>query len=121
MSLALVNVGAFYALAVTYAEKRIGYWFAFLLPTIVFMLLPLVLAFLYKRLIKVPPSGSELSTVFKVLAIAVKENGGRFWRKGFWDAAKPSRLAQKGVTTFRGKPITWSDKVVNDVIRTIDA
>ncbi|KAL1647372.1 peptide transporter ptr2 [Diplodia intermedia] len=118
---ALINVGAFFAIATTYAEKRIGFWLAFLLPTIVFMLLPLLLAFLYKRLIKTRPNGSELTHVSKIWAIAVKQNGGKFWRKGFWDAAKPSVLAEKGVTTFAGKPIDWSDKFVEDVVRTIEA
>lgn len=118
---ALINVGAFFAIATTYAEKRIGFWLAFLLPTIVFMLLPLLLAFLYKRLIKVSPNGSELTSVSKIWAIAVKQNGGKFWRKGFWDAAKPSKLAEKGITTFAGKPIDWNDKFVDDVVRTFDA
>ncbi|OJD35944.1 ptr2-domain-containing protein [Diplodia corticola] len=118
---ALINVGAFFAIATTYAEKRIGFWLAFLLPTIIFMLLPFLLAFLYKRLIKNPPNGSELTQVSKIWAIAVKQNGGKFWRKGFWDAAKPSVLAEKGITTFAGKPIDWSDKFVGDVVRTIDS
>ncbi|KAF4542981.1 Oligopeptide transporter [Lasiodiplodia theobromae] len=118
---ALINVGAFFAIATTYAEKRIGFWLAFLLPTIVFMLLPVLLAYLYKKLIKVKPSGSELTHASKVWAIAVKENGGKFWRKGFWDAAKPSVLAAKGITTFAGKPIDWNDKFVDDVVRTVDA
>ncbi|GME41663.1 Oligopeptide transporter [Neofusicoccum parvum] len=118
---ALINVGAFFAIATTYAEKRVGFWLAFLLPTIVFMLLPILLAFLYKRLIKVPPGGSELTHVSKIWAIAIKENGAKFWRKGFWNAAKPSKLAEKGITTFGGKPIEWNDKFVDDVIRTFDA
>ncbi|KAH7061213.1 POT family-domain-containing protein [Macrophomina phaseolina] len=118
---ALVNVGAFFAIATTYAEKRIGFWLAFLLPTIVFMLLPVLLVFLYKRLTKVPPNGSELTNVSKIWAIAVKQNGGKFWKKGFWDAAKPSQLSEKGITSFAGKPITWDDKFVDDVVRTIDA
>lgn len=120
-AIALINVGAFFAIATTYAEKRIGFWLAFLLPTIVFMLLPVLLAYLYKKLIKVKPSGSPLTHASKVWAIAVKENGGKFWRKGFWDAAKPSVLAAKGITTFAGKPIDWNDKFVDDVVRTVDA
>ncbi|KAF2085690.1 putative MFS peptide transporter [Saccharata proteae CBS 121410] len=118
---ALINVGAFFALATTYAEKDVGYWLAFLLPTIVFMLLPLLLAFLYKRIIKVPPTGSELSKVVKVVGIAVKESGGKFWRKDFWNVAKPSLLREKGITSFRGKEIDWSDSFVDEVVRTFDA
>lgn len=104
-----------------YAEKRIGFWLAFLLPTIIFMLLPLLLAFLYKRLITVPPSGSELTNVSKIWAIAIKQNGVKFWKKGFWNAAKPSVLTEKGITTFAGKPIDWSDHFVDDAVRTLEA
>ncbi|TFK53840.1 MFS peptide transporter [Heliocybe sulcata] len=118
---ALINVGAFFALATTYSEKLVGYWLAFLLPTIIFMLLPLLLAFLYTRTIQSPPSGSELGRVMKIWGLAAKENKGKFWRKDFWDAAKPSRLAAKGITTLRGKPIDWNDKFVDDVVRTFDA
>ncbi|EPQ59685.1 MFS peptide transporter [Gloeophyllum trabeum ATCC 11539] len=118
---ALINVGAFFALATTYSEKLVGYWLAFLLPTIMFMLLPVLLAFLYSRTVRVPPSGSELTRVVKIASLATKENKGRFWKKGFWDAAKPSKLAAKGITTLRGKPIDWNDKFVDDIVRTFDA
>ncbi|KAK7534140.1 POT family-domain-containing protein [Phyllosticta citribraziliensis] len=118
---ALINVGAFFALATTYAEKDVGYWLAFLLPTILFMLLPLLLAFMYKRLVKVPPSGSELTKFVQVCSVVVKENGFKFWKKDYWAAAMPSKLAEKGITTFGGKPIRWSDKFVDDVSRMLDA
>ncbi|KAK7552105.1 putative MFS peptide transporter [Phyllosticta citricarpa] len=118
---ALINVGAFFALATTYAEKNVGYWLAFLLPTILFMLLPVLLAFMYKRLVKVPPSGSELTKFIQVCSVAVKENGFKFWKKDYWAAARPSKLAEKGITTFGGKPIRWSDKFVKDVSRMLDA
>jgi hypothetical protein len=41
----LVNVGAFFALATTYSEKYVGYWLAFLLPGILYFLLPILLYF----------------------------------------------------------------------------
>ncbi|KAK8247915.1 POT family-domain-containing protein [Phyllosticta capitalensis] len=118
---ALINVGAFFALATTYAEKDVGYWLAYLLPTILFMLLPVLLAFMYKRLVKVPPSGSELAKFVRVCSVAVKENGFKFWTQDYWAAAKPSKLAEKGITTFGGKPLGFSDKFVDDVSRMLDA
>ncbi|KAF2142831.1 uncharacterized protein K452DRAFT_317739 [Aplosporella prunicola CBS 121167] len=118
---ALVNIGAFFALATTYAEKRIGYWLAYLLPTIIFMFLPLLLLYLYTRVVKVPPSGPELTRVVRICTLAVRENRGKFWKSDFWDSVKPARLSERDITTFRGKPIDWTDRFVDDVIRTLGA
>jgi len=52
---------------------------------------------------------------------AFKQSKGAFWKSGFWKSAKPSVLAEKGITTFTNKPITWTDKDVEDVRRTIIA
>lgn len=117
----MINVGAFFAIATTYSEKYIGYWLAFLLPGIVYFLLPILLLFLNKRLVKSPPSGSALQEAWKIVVLAVKHSKGKFWRKDFFDSASPRALAQKGITTFRGKPITWSEKSVDDVRRTMSA
>lgn len=117
----MINVGAFFAIATTYCEKYIGYWLAFLLPGIVYFLLPLLLLFLSKRLIKVAPNGSDLQNVWKITTVALKQNKGKFWKSGFWDAARPSELSRHGITTFNGKAITWNDKAVDDVHRTLKA
>ena len=114
----LVNVGAFFALATTYAEKRIGYWLAYLAPAIIYFLLPILLIFGYKRTIKVKPGGNDLANVMNILGIAIKKNG--FWRigrKGYLDVAKPSHMAATG------QPVTtkWNDKFVDDVKRTLVA
>lgn len=116
---ALINVGAFFAIATTYAEKYVGYWLAFLLPGIVYFLLPLLLWYLANKLVRYPPDGSALNKVWKIITLAFKQSKGQFWKKGFWDSAKPSTLAQRGVTTFTGKPINWTDKDVEDVHRTM--
>ena len=39
----LINVGAFFPVATVYSEKLIGFWLAFLLPGIIFFLLPTLL------------------------------------------------------------------------------
>lgn len=116
-----VNVGAFFAIATTYTEKYVGYWLTFLLPGIVYFLLPLLLWYLNDKLIKYPPSGSALSKVWKILVVVVKRNKGNFFAKEFWSAATPSSLADSGITTFNGKAISWTDKDVDDVRRTIGA
>jgi dipeptide/tripeptide permease len=116
-----VNIGAFFAIATTYAEKRVGWWLAFLLPGIVYFLLPLVLLATYKRMYRAKPKGSELTEVFRIIACALKRNKGKLWASGFWNRAKPSVLTSEGVTMWAGKPIQWNDQLVEDVRRTLAA
>ncbi|KAK5155212.1 peptide transporter ptr2 [Recurvomyces mirabilis] len=118
---ALVNVGAFYALATTYAEKYIGYWLAFLLPGIIYFLLPSLLWYLNNKLIKRRPDGSVLGKVWKISTMAIKKNKLMFWKADFWDAAKPSVLAQSGTAASGSKEVYWTDKDVDDVRRTMTA
>ncbi|KAF2404766.1 putative MFS peptide transporter [Trichodelitschia bisporula] len=113
-----VNIGGFFPIGVVYAEKRIGFWLAFLLPGIIYFLLPLGLLLTYKKTKRVKPNGSEVEKFFQILAIAFKAEKGRFWRI---EGAKPSALAAKGITTYKGKPIPWTDHFVDDVRRTLSA
>lgn len=110
-----INIGAFFALASTYAEKYVGYWLAFLLPTIMYTIVVIVFAGVRKKIVKKPPMGSELTEFFKITAICCKENKFKVWKKGFWDAAKPEVLVAKGYTP------TWNNKLVSDVARTWEA
>ncbi|GLA09906.1 hypothetical protein AnigIFM60653_000847 [Aspergillus niger] len=112
----VINVGAFYMLATTYAEKYVGYWLAFLLAGIIYFILPVVLAAAYKKTYRTPPSGnSDLAKAIKITITALRQNKWQVWRKNFFDAAKPSVLAAKGIQ------VDWSDKLVDDVRRTLVA
>lgn len=113
---ALVNVGAFFPIATTYVEKYVGYWLAYLLPGIIYFMLPALLWYLNNKLIKYPPDGSKLTKIFKVLKAAVSENKGAVWKKDFLDSAKPSVLSTKGVAQT-----SWTDKDVEDIKRTFIA
>lgn len=114
----LINIGGFMGVATTYSEKYVGFWLAYLLPLILYLPLPLLLWFLYKRVVLHPPGGSDLGNVFRVLGICLK-NGGitKIGRHGFWEAAKPSVIAAKGqhIST------RWNDQFVEDVRRTFQA
>ncbi len=110
----LTNVGAFYMLATTYTEKYVGFWLSFLLAGIIYFLLPLLLAAIYKRTYKAPPAGnSDLARAFKIIGFALKRNKFQFWKKNYWDQAKPSLLAAEGIT------VDWTDELVEDIRRTI--
>jgi len=118
----LVNVGAFFAVATTYSEKDVGYWLAYALPGVLYLLLPILLLAIYKKTIKKPPGGNQLGDFFRVLGICFRKSGiKKLGRKGWFDAAKPSVLAAQGITSIRGKPISWNDGFVEDVRRTLEA
>ncbi|KAJ5247509.1 hypothetical protein N7468_002492 [Penicillium chermesinum] len=111
-----VNIGAFYMLATTYAEKYVGYWLSFLLSAIIYFLLPILLLAVYKKTHKEPPNGGkEITEAFQIIAKALRGNKLMFWRKDFWDAAKPSKLGPQGAT------VTWTDKTVDKVAKALGA
>ncbi|UZJ55467.1 hypothetical protein CBS101457_004787 [Exobasidium rhododendri] len=117
----MINIGAIGGqVAMPFAEKYVGYWLAYLLPTIVFLICVPILFFARNRYVKTPPSGSVLSNALKLLRMASK---GRFswnpvrWFKNmtapdFWENVKPSHLGAN-------KPhwMTFDDKWVEEVRR----
>lgn len=114
----LINVGACTGIATTYLAKLVGYWAAYLIPTILYFMLPPLLWYLNPRLVKQPPGGSDLGNVFRVLG-DIFANGGlkKVGRKGFWDIGKPSVRAAAGSTKEYG----YDDQFVDDVRRTFQA
>ncbi|KAK0610618.1 POT family-domain-containing protein [Bombardia bombarda] len=114
----LINVGACFGIPTTYLAKIVGYWAAYLIPTILYLLLPPLLWYLNPRLIKQPPGGSDLGNVFKVLGDCLRHGGIRsIGRKGFWEQGRPSIRAAAGST----KVYTYDDQFVDDVRRTFQA
>ncbi|KAI1184381.1 POT family protein [Nemania serpens] len=112
---AFVNVGAFFSIAVVYIEKYRGFWLAFLAPGIIYFLLPVLLAVMYKRTIRKKPIGSDLSRFTKITIGALKKSKGNVFSKNFWYNVKPSTLAEQG------KTVNWSEKDVSDAQRTWEA
>ncbi|KAL4901070.1 hypothetical protein BDW74DRAFT_160693 [Aspergillus multicolor] len=114
----LINIGGFMQTATSYAEKYVGWWLAFILPLFLYIPLPLMLIWLRKRLVLFPPGGSDLANVCRVLKICLSRGGiFRIGRHGFWDAAKPSVIAAKGLNIST----RWNDQFVEDVRRTFQA
>jgi len=118
---AFVNIGALLGIGTSYAAKLVGFWLAFLIPGIIYFLLPVLLMVTKNKTKRAKPKGSEIDDFFKVIGMSLAMNKGKLFRKGFFEAAKPSNLAARGITQFRGKPISWTDKFVEDVRRTLDA
>ena len=118
-----INIGAFFAVATTYSARLVGFWLAFLLPGVIYMLMPLVLLFANKRLYKAPPQGSVLVEVGKVTRYLLKDGGwGRMWRGGenFWNRAKPSYI-QETEGSLDIEKVFWDDKFVDEIKETLSA
>lgn len=125
----LINVGALIGqIGMTYAEKYVGFWLAYTLPTIVFFLCPIVLWIGRNRYVRSPPEGSVLATSMKIWSTSLKgtwsANPMTTWRNwtapNFWERAKPDAvLAAYGGT--RPKWLTYDATYVDEVKRGLKA
>jgi dipeptide/tripeptide permease len=62
--------------------------------------------------------GSDLPNVMRVLGICLRQAGIRkIGKHGFWESAKPSVIAARGLSI----PTKWNDEFVDDVRRTFQA
>ncbi|KAI0423668.1 PTR2-domain-containing protein [Xylaria sp. FL1042] len=112
---AFVNIGAFFQIPAVYIEKYKGFWEAFLAPGVIYFLLPVLLAATYRRMVRLPPQGSDLTRFTKITISAIKKSKGNFFSKNFWDNVEPSTVAETGVT------VEYSQKDVADTRRTWEA
>lgn len=116
-----INIGALVGqLSMSYSEKFVGFYLAYTLPTVVFLLCPVVMWIGRKRYVRSPPTGSVAAKAFKVFGYASRGKWSinpfatyrNFTAKGFWDSAKPSNVVGP-------KPswMTYDDKWVDEVAR----
>lgn len=69
----MVNVGSLVGqLAMVYAERYVGFWLSFLLPTLMFCICPTVLYFCRGKYHLVPPTGSTYTQAFRLWSLAMK-------------------------------------------------
>ncbi|KAI9923601.1 hypothetical protein ASPWEDRAFT_51386 [Aspergillus wentii DTO 134E9] len=120
----MINVGSLVgSVAMVYAEKYVGFWLAFLLPTIMFAFCPVVLFFCRKKYDVTPPTGSVVAKSFKLWSLALK---GRWsWNpvtfvkncrsSDFWERVKPSNIENKP------QWMTFDDQWVDEVSRALKA
>lgn len=114
----LINIGAFMNTATTYTERYVGWWVSYFIPLILYLPLIPMLLLLKKKLVLHPPGGSDLGKVVKIVAICLRSGGlKKMFRKGFFDPAKPSVLAQQG----KSADVPWDDGFVDDVGRAFQA
>lgn len=122
----MINVGSLTGqISMVYAERYVGFWLSYLLPTIMFCFCPTVLFLCRKRYYLVPPTGSVYSKAFRLWGLAMKGrwslNPVRWFSKTantheFWDRVKPSRLGAEKPTWM-----TFDDEWVDEVRRGLKA
>ncbi|CCE72991.1 Piso0_000599 [Millerozyma farinosa CBS 7064] len=114
-----INVGALFPIPAVYIERRIGYWFGFFIPIIIYLIIPLVFWFVNGRLRKEKIQGSVLVNIAKILRVSFRGNWiKRLRQHSFWDYARPSKMRQRGEEFYvqkKQKAITWDDQWVLDV------
>lgn len=122
----LINLGSLAGqLGMIYAERRIGFWFAYMLPTVIFALCIPILLFGRKYYVRYPPEGSVIKLACKIWGYSLKRNWSwnpRTWKAlctspTFWEPAKPSNVPE----SERPSWMTYSDVWVDEVSRGIKA
>lgn len=68
-----INIGSLLGqIAMVYAEKYVGFWLSYTLPTILFLCCPLVLFLCRNKYNQAKPTGSTLSKALKLWGLAMK-------------------------------------------------
>ncbi|CAI6332293.1 unnamed protein product [Periconia digitata] len=120
----LINVGSMAgSISMVYAEKYIGFWLSFTLPTILFLTCPIILVVCRKRYVRRAPAGSALSKAVKLYGLAMKGqwsiNPVATWRNlrspERWESIKPSKIQNRPTW------MTFDDAWVEEVHRGIKA
>lgn len=111
----LINMGSLTgSLAMVYSEHFVGFWLSFTLPTICYLLCPIVLVYFKKSYKLSPPTGSVMGKAWKLVRFATKKSKG-FRDPDFWHRVKPSEIRA------RGEPVpawmTFDDEWVDEVRR----
>ncbi|EER27641.1 hypothetical protein D8B26_006266 [Coccidioides posadasii str. Silveira] len=114
----MINIGALVGqVSMVYAEKYVGFYLSFLLPTIMFSLCPLVLFLCRKVYVLTPPQGSVYGKALKVWGLAMKGRWSinpvktyrNFQDPNMWEAAKPSNIPNR--PAWMNFDDAWVDEV----------
>ncbi|KAL2875337.1 hypothetical protein SGCOL_009500 [Colletotrichum sp. CLE4] len=117
-----INIGALVGqISMVYAEKYVGFWLSFTLPTCMLALCPLVMWWGKGRYRDQPPTGSVLGPALRTFLFAQKGrwsiNPVKTWRNmhdgTFWERVKPSNFSD----ATRPKWMTFDDAWVEELRR----
>lgn len=115
-----INIGALVGqIGMVYAEKYVGFWLAFLLPTALLCVCPIVVVFCKKFYVQTPPAGSVLGKSVGLFLLANKGqwsiNPKRTWKNlndgMFWERVKPSNIEPSRRPSWMTFDDQWVDEV----------
>ncbi|PWN48494.1 PTR2-domain-containing protein [Violaceomyces palustris] len=115
-----INIGALGGqLGMSFSEKYVGFWLAYSLPTIVFMICIPVLFWGRNKYVKTPPSGSVYAECIRLWRFAARGrfswNPIRCWKQmtadDFWENAKPSKQLGESKPRWMTFDDAWVDEV----------
>ncbi|KAH7113264.1 MFS peptide transporter-like protein Ptr2 [Dendryphion nanum] len=110
----LINMGSLTgSLAMVYSEHFVGFWLSFTLPTICYLLCPIILISFKKHYKLSPPTGSVMGKAYKLIRLAFKKS--KFRDPEFWNKVKPSEIRARGETVPSW--MTFDDAWVDEVKR----
>lgn len=110
-----INFGSVFGFATTYSARRFGFWLAYLLPGILYIVMCVLLRYLSPKLVKVPPTPGVVGDLFRVFRRTLSGGGLKklFSRKKedmdeFWNKAKPSVIQERGGSMTK---VNWDDEL----------
>ncbi|KAL7619914.1 hypothetical protein AAE478_010461 [Parahypoxylon ruwenzoriense] len=117
-----INVGSLVgSIAMVYAEKYVGFWLSFTLPTALFIFCPLVLLAFSSKYTRRPPTGSVLGKAVALVGLSMKGRWSlnpiatikNMRAPGFFERVKPSNIP----VSERPAWMTFDDHWVDEVRR----
>ncbi|KAI8932552.1 hypothetical protein NX059_010727 [Plenodomus lindquistii] len=117
----LINCGSICgSLAMVYSEHFVGFWLSYTLPTICYLVCPIILVTMKKHYKLTPPTGSVMGKAFKLIGLGIKKSPMKntFKDEGFWERIKPSAFAQRGesVPAWMTFDDAWVDEVKRGIV-----
>jgi POT family proton-dependent oligopeptide transporter len=107
-----INIGALAGqLGMVYAERYVGFYLAYLIPTVFFLIALPVLLVCKKHYILRPPSGNVMGPAFKLLFKAIGTRNFKNYNDGqMWESIKPSALGANKPAWYNFDD-AWVDEV----------
>ncbi|XXH01317.1 hypothetical protein Hte_007674 [Hypoxylon texense] len=121
-----INVGSLIgSISMVYAEKYVGFWLSFVLPTGLFILCPIVLLAFRNKYVRNPPTGSVLGKAISLILLSMKGRWSlnpittinNMRAPGFFARVKPSNIPE----SERPAWMTFDDHWVDEVRRGLKA
>jgi len=115
-----INIGALVGqIGMSYSAYYVGFWLAFLLPTLVFLCCPIVLYTCRNKYIRSPPQGSVLGPALRLWAYAQRGRWSlnpvttykNLTHESFWQNVKPSNIPVDRRPSWMTFDDMWVDEV----------